>query len=60
MHLQLRDQQLTAILCLYIDFYIKTSWLPQTKTLQEMQFKHNTKESHQTTREQKGRKKAKR
>ena len=31
MHLQLRDQQLKAILCVYIDFYIKTSWLSQTK-----------------------------
>ena len=52
MHLQLRDQQLKAVLCIYIDSYIKTSWLPQTKNLQWMQFKHNTKDSHQTTREE--------
>ena len=52
MHLKLRDQQLKAILCVHIESYIKTSWLPQTKNLQQIQFKHNTKDSHQTTREE--------
>ena len=57
MHLQLRDQQLKAISCVYIDSYIKTSWLPQTKNLQlihtqlrKKPLKYNTKDSHQTTR----------
>ena len=50
--LQLRDWQLKTILCVYIDSYIKTSWLPQTKNLQQMQFKHNTKDSHQMKREE--------
>ena len=32
MHLKWIEQQLETILCIYIDWYIKTSWLLQTET----------------------------